>query len=138
TTGHHFFNPEHPLYRSISRIAEIRKREPALRYGRQYFREVSGDGRNFGHPIDGRCTLAYSRVLDDTEILVAMNLDCEPREEYVTVDRNLTPEGGKMEDLLRPGDSFSVLSAGGADGGERHAVCVPLAGRSMAILKLIP
>ena len=138
TTGHHFFNQEHPLYRSISRIAEIRKRQPSLRYGRQYFREISGDGDGFGHPIDGRCTLAYSRILDDTEILVAMNLDSEPREEFVTVDRNLTPEGGKMEDLLRPGDSFSVLSAGGADGEDRNAVCVPLAGRSMAVLKLIP
>ena len=138
TTGHHFFNPEHPLYRSISGIAEIRKREPALRYGRQYFREVSGDGDGFGHPIDGRCTLAYSRILDDTEILVAMNLDSEPREEFVTVDRNLTPEGGDVEDLLRSGKNYDVVSVGGADGGERNAVCVPLEGRSMAILKLVP
>jgi glycosidase len=138
TTGHHFFNPEHPIYRSISEIADLRKKEPALRYGRQYFREISGDGQNFGHPIDGKCTLAYSRILDDTEVLVAMNLDSEPREDFVTVDRNITPEGKKMEDLLRPGERFEVLSAGGADERERHAVRIPLAGHQMAVMKLLP
>jgi len=138
TTGHHFFNPEHPLYRSISEIADIRKREPALRYGRQYFREISGDGQNFGHPIDGKCTLAYSRILDDSEVLVAMNLDSEPREDFVTVDRNLTPEGREMGDLLRSGERFKVVSAGGVDGRERHAVRVPLAGHEIAVMKLLP
>jgi len=138
TTGHHFFNPEHPLYRSISEIADIRKKEPALRYGRQYFREISGDGQNFGHPIDGKCTLAYSRILDDTEVLVAMNLDSEPREDFVTVDRNLAPEGKKMRNLLRPKEMLNVVSSGGADGRERHAVRVPLAGHEMAVMKLAP
>jgi glycosidase len=137
TTGHHFFNPEHPLYRSISEIAGLRKKEAALRYGRQYFREISGDGDGFGHPIDGRCTLAYSRILDEVELLVAMNLDSEPREEFVTVDSNLTPEGGEMEDLLRPTGRFDVLSAGG-NGMGRCAVSVPLEEHSMAILKLLP
>ncbi|HOO53186.1 MAG TPA: alpha-amylase family glycosyl hydrolase [Methanothrix sp.] len=138
TTGHHFFNPEHPLYRSISEIADIRKKEPALRYGRQYFREISGDGQNFGHPIDGKCTLAYSRILDDAEVLVAMNLDSEPREDFVTVDRNLAPEGKKMRNLLRPKEMLNVVSSGGADGRERHAVRVPLAGHEMAVMKLAP
>ncbi len=138
TIGHHFFNPEHPLYRSISEIADIRKKEPALRYGRQYFREISGDGQNFGHPIDGKCTLAYSRILDDAEVLVAMNLDSEPREDFVTVDRNLAPEGKKMRNLLRPKEMLNVVSSGGADGRERHAVRVPLAGHEMAVMKLAP
>ena len=62
TGSRHFFNPEKPLYKEISRIAEIRQNEAALRYGRQYFREISGNGIDFGYPIDGRCTLAYSRI----------------------------------------------------------------------------
>ena len=33
STGHHFFNPDLPLYRNISEIAAVRAREPALRYG---------------------------------------------------------------------------------------------------------
>jgi hypothetical protein len=42
TTGRRFFKPAHPIYKAISRIAALRQDEPALRYGRQYFREVSG------------------------------------------------------------------------------------------------
>ena len=57
TTGHHFFNAENPIYKEISLIAKIRHEEPALRYGRQYFREISGNGIDFGFPLDGRCTL---------------------------------------------------------------------------------
>src|SRR5574337_1021925 len=84
TVGHHCFDTTHPVYQAITRIAAVRRREPALRYGRQYFREISGNGTDFGYPIDGRCTLAYSRILDDTEIVIAMNLDTLPRQDYVT------------------------------------------------------
>ena len=85
----HFFKPGNPIYKRIAEIAAVRRAEPALRYGRQYFREVSGNGIDFGYPLDGRCTLAYSRILDDTEVLVVLNLDAAPRNEYVTVDSNL-------------------------------------------------
>ena len=133
TAGHHFFNPENPLYKEISRTAEIRRKEPALRYGRQYFREISGDGVNFGYPIDGRCTLSYSRILDDTEIIIAMNLDSGPRNDFVTVDSNLTPAGKKMINLLKPDSTFPVQA-----GGKRHAIMIGLAPHEMAILKLVP
>ncbi|HII07426.1 MAG TPA: alpha-amylase [Methanotrichaceae archaeon] len=131
THDHHFFDAHHSLYREISRIAEIRKKEPALRYGRQYFREISGNGADFGQPIDGHCTLAYSRILDDTEIVMTLNLDAVPRSDFVTVDQNLTLAGGKMESLIGPKKRFKVISAG-----DRHAVKVPLEGHEMAILKL--
>jgi hypothetical protein len=67
-----------------------------------------------------------------------MNLASEPREDFVTVDRNLTPEGKEMEDLLRPGKKFKVVSAGGSDGRERHAIRIPLGGHEMAMTKLLP
>ena len=130
STGHHFFNEEHPIYRGIGKIAAVRQHEPALRYGRQYFREVSGNGRDFGHPIDGRCTLAYSRILDTTEVLVAMNLDANPRDEFVTVDANLSPARGIMANLLDPEKRVKVEQRG-----QRHAVRVPLEGHEMAIFK---
>ena len=130
TTGHHFFNPEHPIYQSIANIAAIRQREPAMRYGRQYFREISGNGLDFGHPLDGKCTLAYSRILDSTEILVAMNLDTTPRNEFVTVDANLSPAGQKMVNLLAPEKQVTVEQQG-----QRDVVRVPLDGHEMVILK---
>jgi glycosidase len=129
STGGHFFRPSHPIYKSIAQIAAIRQNEPALRYGRQYFREISGDGIAFGHPIDGQCTLAYSRILDDSEILVALNLDAAPRADYVTVDANLNAAGTRLTNLLDPRIELSVQTCG-----PRHAVRIALAAHEMAIL----
>ncbi len=130
TTGVHCFNPGHAIYRGIARIAAIRREEPALRYGRQYFREISGNGTDFGYPLDGRCTLAYSRILDDTEVLVAMNLDGDPRQDFITVDANLSPPGIPLANLLAPGQVAVTVQRGG-----RSAVQVPIAGHGVAILK---
>jgi glycosidase len=130
TTGRHFFDPGHSVYKRIAGIAAIRNQEPALRYGRQYFREISGNGTDFGHPIDGRCTLAWSRILDTCEVLVAMNLDSEPRSDYATVDANLCPEGMELSNLLKPAAVYRVEKRG-----ERHAVRVELKEHEMAILR---
>ena len=130
STGHHFFNPGHPIYQSITKIADIRRREPALRYGRQYFREISGNGIDFGHPFDGKCTLAYSRILDSTEVLVAMNLDANPRNDFITVDAKLNPSGLKMFNLMGPKKQVTVEQIG-----SRHAVRILLDGHEMAVLK---
>ena len=131
TTGCHFFNPQHSIYQGIAKIAKIRAEEPALRYGREYFREISGNGKDFGHPIDGHCTLAFSRVLDTTSVVVAMNLTHERREDYILVDGNLNPPDSTLVDLLNDGGSYTVQG----DESNRAFVRVPLEARSMAILK---
>lgn len=100
SSGHHFFNSQHEIYQGIASIATLRKQQAALRYGRQYFRETSSDGLNFGHPLDGHCTLAYSRILDTEEILIAMNLDSQPRSDYVTVDYKLSASEHNMRNLM--------------------------------------
>ena len=113
STGRHFFNPKHEIYRGISAIARLRVQQPALRYGRQYFREISGDGENFGHPIDGRCTLAYSRILDTEEVLIALNLDSQTRNDHITVDTELSAPGSMLQNLLDPGQQVQVMDTGG-------------------------
>jgi len=128
--GQHFFNPDHTLYRSISRIAAARKQEPALRYGRLYFREISGNGQDFGYPLDGRCTLAYSRILDEFEILIALNLDATPRSDYVTLDAGLNPVGNRLQDLLEPDWSAVTKERSG-----RHVVQVEIPGHGLRILR---
>jgi glycosidase len=130
STGHHFFNSDHPLYRGISALSAIREREPALRYGRLYFREISSDGTRFGYPLHSHCTLAFSRILDTCEILITMNLDSNPREDYVTVDANLTQSGQEMMGLLAPEKRATVEQKG-----ERHAVRIPLKGHEIALWK---
>ncbi len=131
TTGHQFFDPENPIYKEISQIAEIRQNEPALRYGRQYFREISENGVDFGYPIDGRCTLAYSRILDDTEILIVINLDSNQKNDFITVDSNLTPAGKNLVNLLKPGSIHTVHKSG-----RRNTVRAGLSPHEIAILKL--
>jgi glycosidase len=129
STERHVFKPSHPIYKRIAQIAAIRKSEPALCYGRQYFREISSNGTDFGHPLDGKCTLAFSRILDDTEVLMALNLQSAPRADFITVDSNLSPDGATLTNLLDP-TRLNVETRG-----NRRAVRVPLAAHEMAILR---
>ncbi len=101
STDRHFFNPQHPIYQGIRAVAQVRKNELALRYGRLYFREISGNGVDFGFPQSGQCTLAYSRILDTEEVVIALNLTNEARSDCITVDSNLSnPKLAKMRNLL--------------------------------------
>ena len=130
TTGVHFFDPDHPIYQGIARVAKLRTTEPALRYGRQYFRDISGDGEHFGTPTAGKTTLAFSRVLDTDEVVVAFNLDAEKRSDWVLVDPMLSPPGTVMRNLLVEEQRYAVeQTEAGA------AVRLPMGGRSMVILK---
>ncbi len=131
TTDAHFFNPNHPIYQAIAKIAAVRANEPALRYGREYFREISGDGENFGHPIDSNCTLAFARVLDVTSLIVAMNLTAMERSDCVLVDGNVNPPGATMVNLLKPSQTFTVER----NNSGQCFVRLPLSSRSMVILK---
>ncbi|MGA2179253.1 MAG: alpha-amylase family glycosyl hydrolase [Verrucomicrobiota bacterium] len=61
------------FYVQLQKIAAVRNAEPALRYGRFYFRPVSGDSTNFGiSPFPGG-VLAWSRILNDQEVVVVAN-----------------------------------------------------------------
>ena len=90
----HAFDEDHPVYREVARILEVRRRTPALRRGRQYLREISGDGVNFGQPspVGGqlRSIVAWSRIFADHEVLAAVNTDpLLPQTAWVTVDAGL-------------------------------------------------
>jgi len=67
------FNEKHSFYQAIKKIAAVRAAQPALRYGRQYFRPVSGDGVHFGISRNVEGILAYSRLLSDEEIVIVAN-----------------------------------------------------------------
>ena len=130
TSGMHFFRPDHPAYQGIAKIAQIRAQERPLRYGRQYFRDISGNGSDFGPPNAGKSTLAYARVLDTTSIVVAMNLDAQERSDHVAVDANLNPPGTVLTDLLS-GRTYEVKTSPTGIA----CVHVPLKSREMVILK---
>ena len=105
TTGVHFFDEQSLFYKHIKRLAKIRREQPALRYGRMYFREVSIDGRLFEYPsLANRFALiVFSRLLDVDEILVAINLSSEEKEIWIGIDDEFYPTGGMMSSLLGEG-----------------------------------
>ena len=55
--------------------------------------------------------MAYSCILDTEEILVAMNLEDQPRTDFITVDRRLSAPGQTMTDLLDPKRKAKVHEA---------------------------
>ena len=73
------FDREHPFYRAIRELSALRASQPALRYGRQYFRPISGDGVHFGLSTFTDGVLAFSRILNDQEVVVVANTDSPPR-----------------------------------------------------------
>lgn len=88
------------FYRQIRQIADVRAEQAALRYGRFYFRPVSGDGTNFGiSPFPGG-VLAFSRILNDQEVVVVANTSTSQGQELdVIVEIQLSSAG----------DQFTVL-----------------------------
>ena len=67
------FDPGHPVYGAIQALAQLRRNEPPLAYGRLYFREVSGNGLDFGDAFGRGGVVAFSRILVDREVLVVAN-----------------------------------------------------------------
>ncbi|GEJ56566.1 alpha-amylase family glycosyl hydrolase [Anaeromyxobacter diazotrophicus] len=99
--GCHFFDEEAPVYVELAKLLARRRERPALRRGRQYLRPISGDGVSFGWPtrLGGpiRALVAWSRILDATEILCVMNTDPEhPTTAWVTVDDGLHRPGSTL------------------------------------------
>jgi glycosidase len=73
------FSQNSPLFGDVRRLAQLRAGAPALNAGRLYFREVSGNGRDFGHSAGSGGIIAYSRILSDSEITVVANTSARDR-----------------------------------------------------------
>jgi glycosidase len=61
------------FYPSLGALAKVRSSVPALRYGRYYFRPISGDDTNFGVSVFQGGILAWSRILNDAEVVLVAN-----------------------------------------------------------------
>ena len=107
STGHHFFNEDHPVYQLIHALCALRQDHIALRRGRQYLRQVSASGADhdfvYPQPVAGhlRWVIAWSRLFAGREYLCAVNTD--PDQElalWMTVDHGLHPPGSVMTCLF--------------------------------------
>jgi len=88
------------FYIEISKIAAIRNAEPALRYGRFYFRPISGDSANFGVSPFPNGILAWSRILNDQEVVVVANTSTSQSQSVdVILEKALSTPGDKLRIL---------------------------------------
>lgn len=95
------FDRTHPFYRSLRALAGVRESQPALRYGRLYFRPLSGNGIDFGVSSFRSGVIAFSRILNDFEVVVIANTNVD--EEFpgeVIVDAFLHNDGSPSELLF--------------------------------------
>jgi glycosidase len=100
----HFFREDSAVYRELAKVLHVRRQKLALRRGRQYLREISGDGNNFGFPrlvgFEIRSIVPWSRILDESELMAAINTDAErPRTAWVTIDDGLHQAGERLRCL---------------------------------------
>jgi glycosidase len=94
------FDEQSDFYQHIQQIAAVRAQQPALRYGRFYFRPLSGDGVTFGVSGFPQGVIAFSRILNDQEVVVAANTNPTQAQQLdVIVEILLSAEG----------DVFNVL-----------------------------
>lgn len=101
----HFFDESNAIYTEFSKILAIRRDNPVIRRGRQFLREISGNGVDFGlpHTIGGqiRSVVAWSRIFDNREVLLAINTDPDAvRTSWVTVDAEIQSRGRSLRCLF--------------------------------------
>ena len=110
TSGLHFFNEDNPIYKEISNILKVRTEHIILRQGRQYLREISYDGKNFGLPQktgDERMKglIAWSRIFENEEYVLALNTELDKvLEALVVVDSQINSEDDVFECLYISGN----------------------------------
>jgi glycosidase len=79
-----------PFYLAIQQLSALRNSEPALRYGRYYFRQVSGDQVHFGFSPYNGGVLAWSRILADQERTIIANTSAIAQQDLsVVIDATL-------------------------------------------------
>jgi alpha-amylase len=130
--GRNLLNPDCRIYREISKIAEVMRGTEPLRFGRMYFRPISGEGvLQFGLPFGSSYTLAFSRILYGREVLVAYNVSMSPRNDAIVIDAAMHADGDKLQFLY---GKTGNLSASTAPDGTRF-VRLPLAPHQFVILE---
>jgi glycosidase len=99
TPGRNLMNTDCKIYKEIAKIAEVMRANEPLRFGRMYFRQISGNGVDFGFPFGTTYTLAFSRILYPEEVLAAYNVSGSARSDSVVVDASLHADGSTMRFL---------------------------------------
>jgi glycosidase len=105
------FDNQNLFYTQIKALSKLREEQPALRFGRLYFRQVSGNSQDFGYSSGCGGVVAFSRVLGDIEVLVVANTNTVERfDGLVLQDFDLNRSPHQME------IAYSNLGTAGSQG----------------------
>jgi alpha-amylase len=121
--GVNLLNPDCTIYQEIAKIAAVMRANEPLRFGRMYYRQISGDGVHFGFPYGAHYTLAFSRYLYGREVLVAYNISDQGRRDFILVDKAIHQAGDDMQFLYGKSGSVKIQAVPGSLG---ESVCVQL------------
>lgn len=122
-------DPFSAIYKGISKIAHLRKENAVLKFGRMYICKVSTDGIYFHFPDCKECLLAFTRVLNDAELVIAYNISSiETKVEFVTVGKKQTADFKFIH-----GDTGKVKVEADTDG-IRHYIKLKLTPMQFVIL----
>jgi glycosidase len=69
------FDENNFFYKEFRKMALVRVNRPSLRYGRFYFRPISGNSHDFAISSLQPGVLAFSRILNDEETVIVANAD---------------------------------------------------------------
>jgi glycosidase len=111
--GESLLNTGCGIYQEIAKIAAVMRTQEPLRFGRMYYRQISGDGQQFGLPFGSTYTLAFSRLLYGEEVLVAYNVSGQNRNDCVIVDAMLHADSSEMRFLYGNAGVTTVHTAAG-------------------------
>ena len=131
------FDETHPAFVRIKALIAARKALRPLRRGRQYRRATAIGGNDFRFQGSGEL-LAWSRILNDAEVLIATNTNGSAgRGSRIELDPQLRPPGSQLRVVC----DTSRIGAPGADalGGGRMLQVQPLGGtRTFVDIGVIP
>jgi glycosidase len=91
------FDTNATRFKHVQRLSQLREDEAPLRYGRIYFREVSGNRSDFGHSSGAGGIVAFSRILSDREVAVIANTGSAHFTGAVVLDRDVNPVGRRLK-----------------------------------------
>jgi hypothetical protein len=139
------FDENDTFYVVLRDIAKARAQNPALRYGRQYFRPVAGDDKTFGPSQFAPGVLAFSRILNESETVIVANTNLSSGFDLsVLVDAVLNPRAASFVTLYSSTGSDqtcaveeiadAAINDGGTSHGTVHALRVSLAPGEARIL----
>jgi glycosidase len=128
------FDTRSEWYLFIQELSSVYAANPALRYGRQYFRPCSGNGVDFGYSPYAGGILSFSRILNTAELLTVANTSSNATiTVQVVVDYNLH-DAGKPWTVIFPASYRGAAPGITTLSGAYKTVSVTLAAGECVIL----